>query len=49
MRVDGMDTVMLSDVFEDVGLLKCDPVKIKLKADCEPYSLTTPHPVPSPA
>ena len=28
MRADGMDTVMLSDVFGDIGLLKCDPVKI---------------------
>ena len=30
MRVDGMDTVMLSDVFGDIGLLKCDLVKIEL-------------------
>ncbi|KAK0133586.1 hypothetical protein N1851_030913 [Merluccius polli] len=48
MRVDGMDTVMLSDVFGDIGLLKCDPVKIELKTDCEPYSLTTPRRIPFP-
>lgn len=48
MRVDGMDTVMLSQVFGDIGLLKCDPVKIELKADCEPYSLTTPRRIPFP-
>ena len=48
MRVNGMDTVMLSDVFRDIGLLKCDPVKIELKADCESYSLTTPHRIPFP-
>lgn len=48
MRVDGMDTVILSDVFGDIGLLKCDPVKIELKADCEPYSLTMPCRIPFP-
>ena len=48
MRVDGMDTVMLSDVFGDIGLLMCDPVKIELKTDCEPYSLTTPRRIPFP-
>lgn len=39
---------MLSDVFGDIGLLKCDPVKIELKTDCEPYSLTTPRCIPFP-
>ena len=48
MRVDGMDTLMLSDVFGDIGLLKCDPVKIELRADCEPYSPTTPRRIPFP-
>lgn len=48
MRVDGMDTVMLSQVFGDIGLLKCYPVKIELKADFEPYSLTTPRRIPFP-
>lgn len=43
-----MDTVMSSDVFGDIGLLNCDPVKIELKSDCEPYSLTTPRRIPFP-
>lgn len=43
MRVDGIDTVMLSDVFGDIGLLKCDPVKIELKADailCQHHAIS---------
>lgn len=43
MRVESMDTVMLNDVFGDIGLLNCEPVKIELNTDFEPYSLTTPH------
>lgn len=48
MRVDGMDTVILNDVFGNIGLLKCEPVKIELNTDCEPYSLTTPRRIPFP-
>lgn len=47
-RIDGIDTDMLSDVFGDIGLLKCDPVKIELKADAEPYTLTSPCRIPLP-
>lgn len=47
-RIDGIDTDMLSDVFGDIGLLKCDPVKIELKADAEPYTLTSPCRIPFP-
>lgn len=47
-RVDGIQTGLLEDVFGDIGLLKCDPVKIELKANTEPYSLTTPRRVPFP-
>lgn len=48
MRDDGMYTVMLNDVFGNIGLLKCEPVKIELNTDCEPYSLTTPRCIPFP-
>lgn len=46
MGVDSMDTVMLSDMFGDIVLLKSDPVKTELKAECEPASLTTPRHIP---
>ncbi|CAL9705828.1 unnamed protein product [Knipowitschia caucasica] len=45
-RLDNINIV--EDVFGDIGLLKCDPVKIELKANAEPYSLTTPRRVPFP-
>ncbi|XP_030578829.1 uncharacterized protein K02A2.6-like [Archocentrus centrarchus] len=47
-RIDNIDTDLLEDVFGEIGLLKCDPVKIELKANAEPYSLTTPRRVPFP-
>ncbi|KAK7929206.1 hypothetical protein WMY93_005601 [Mugilogobius chulae] len=47
-RVDSINTEKFDDVFGDIGLLKCDPVKIKLKDNAEPYSLTTPRRVPFP-
>lgn len=47
-RIDSIDTGMLGDVFGDIGLLKCEPVKIELKADAEPYILTTPRRIPFP-
>lgn len=47
-RVDSLNTGLLEDVFGDIGLLKCDPVKIDLKANAEPYSLTSPRRVPFP-
>ncbi|XP_063048477.1 uncharacterized protein K02A2.6-like [Engraulis encrasicolus] len=36
------------DLFGEIGLLQCDPVKIVLKADAEPYVTTTPRRVPFP-
>lgn len=35
-------------VFGRTGLLKCDPVKIKLRDDAEPYSLNTARRIPIP-
>ncbi len=37
-----------SEVFGDIGLVKCEPVKIALKQDAVPYSLTTARRVPFP-
>lgn len=45
-RINGVDTNMLADVFGDIGLLKCDPAKIELKAGAEPYILTVPRCIP---
>lgn len=36
------------DVFGDIGLLNCDPVKIVLRPDAQPYSITTPRRIPFP-
>uniref|UniRef100_A0A3P9QH08 ribonuclease H n=1 Tax=Poecilia reticulata TaxID=8081 RepID=A0A3P9QH08_POERE len=47
-RINNINTDLLGDVFGEIGLLKCDPVKIELKAGAEPYSLTTPRRVPFP-
>lgn len=41
-------TAEFSDIFGDIGLMNCDPVKIELKADAEPYVTATPHHVPFP-
>ena len=37
-----------SDIFTQPGLLKCEPVKIVLKNDAKPYSVTTARRVPFP-
>ncbi|XP_013882267.1 uncharacterized protein K02A2.6 [Austrofundulus limnaeus] len=47
-RIDNLHTDLLGDVFGEIGLLKCDPVKIELKADAEPYSQATPRRIPFP-
>lgn len=47
-RINGVVTNVLDDVFGDIGLLKCDPVKIELKAGAEPYILTAPRRIPFP-
>ena len=50
MRVNAIATDLLNDVFGGHGhLFKCDPVKIELKPDAEPYTLALPYPVSSPA
>lgn len=36
------------DVFGDNGLLKCDPVKIELRPDVQPYSIASPRRIPFP-
>ena len=36
------------DLFGEIGLLQCDPVKIVLKPGAEPYAATTPRRVPFP-
>ena len=36
------------DVFGDIGLLKCEPVKIQLKDNAKPYSVNTPRRIPFP-
>ncbi|KAI2648690.1 Transposon Ty3-G Gag-Pol polyprotein [Labeo rohita] len=35
-------------VFGDFGLLNCEPIKIELRQDAKPYSLTSPRRVPFP-
>lgn len=40
-----LDTVVPNDVFGDIGLLKCERIKIELDTDCESDSMTTSHPV----
>lgn len=36
-RVDAVNTETFSGIFGEIGLLNCDPVKIELKPDAEPY------------
>lgn len=45
-RVNGINTELLEEVFGNIGLVKCDPVKIELKANPNHYSKTTPRRVP---
>ncbi|KAL0169372.1 hypothetical protein M9458_033968, partial [Cirrhinus mrigala] len=35
-------------VFGDFGLLNCEPIKIELRQNAKPYSLTSPRRVPFP-
>lgn len=44
LRVDEIGT----DVFGDIWLLNCEPVRIELRLDAKPYSLATPRRVPFP-
>ena len=48
MRVNAVASDLLEGVFGDIGLFKCDPVKIELKPDAEPYTLTTLRRIPFP-
>ena len=48
MRVNAVASDLLEGVFWDIGLFKCDPVKIELKPDAEPYTLTTLCRIPFP-
>lgn len=47
-RLNAVSTGGINDIFGEIGLLKCDPVKIELKPDAEPYATTTPRRVPFP-
>ena len=49
MRVNAVASDLhLEGVFGDIGLFKCDPGKIELKPDAEPYTLTTLCRIPFP-
>lgn len=45
-RVNGLESY--DDVFGNIGLLNCDPVKIELRPDAKPYSIVTPRRIPFP-
>lgn len=45
-RVNGLESY--DDIFGDIGLLKCEPVKIELRPDAQPYSIATPRRIPFP-
>lgn len=45
-RVNGLESY--DDIFGDIGLLKCEPVKIELRPDAQPYSIATPQRIPFP-
>ncbi|XP_063072782.1 uncharacterized protein K02A2.6-like [Engraulis encrasicolus] len=45
LRVDELEC---DSVFGDIGRLNCKPVKIELREDAQPYSVTTPRRVPFP-
>ncbi|KAG9282090.1 hypothetical protein AMEX_G700 [Astyanax mexicanus] len=47
--VQRLDEIEIEDdLFVDIGLLNCEPIKIELKPDAKPYSLTSPRRVPFP-
>lgn len=43
-----VDEIVDTDIFGDIGLVSCEPVKIILKNDAQPYSVTTPRRIPIP-
>ncbi|XP_026020736.1 uncharacterized protein K02A2.6-like [Astatotilapia calliptera] len=47
-RVNKISSDLKEDVFGEIGLLNCEPVKIELTEDAVPYSVTTPRRVPFP-
>ena len=47
-RVNAVNTEVFSDIFGEMGLLKCDLVRIELKPDAEPYVTATSRRVPFP-
>lgn len=47
-RVNRINSSLTDDVFGEIGLLHCEPVKIELTTDAVPYSVTTPRRVPFP-
>lgn len=47
-RVNEINSDLTKDVFGEIGLLNCEPVKIELTNDAEPYSVNTPRRVPFP-
>lgn len=47
-RVNAISSDLTSDVFGEIGLLNCEPVKIELTEDAVPYSVNTPRRVPFP-
>lgn len=47
-RVNEINSSLTDDVFGEIGLLNCEPVKIELTADAVPYSVNTQCRVPFP-
>lgn len=47
-RVNAITSDLTSDVFGEIGLLNCEPVKIELTEEAVPYSVNTPRRVPFP-
>lgn len=42
MRIDAVNTEVFSNIYGDVGILNCEPVKTELKPDAEPFGMATP-------
>lgn len=47
-RVNGLNCDLKGDVFGEMGLLNCEPVKIELTDEAVPYIVNTPRRVPFP-
>lgn len=47
-RVNEMNSRSTGDVFGEIGLMNCEPVKIKWTDEAEPYSVNIPLRVPFP-